>query len=178
MKHKIFLIVSGILLGVLLVSVFCMVDREKVGEWFFGTPTEIKSGFSPELLNAMKERYQITIPDDAVFIKGIVTDGFREGFVVFLFELPMETKLDLGDDRGASDYVFQRLNLDESQYELCGRGRNFTDDWDEDFVRKYDHEISAKHDVYTFLSFSVQEDRIIFRFVGWRPGEAFYRLGG
>ena len=155
-----------------------MVDREKVGEWFFGTPTEIKSGFSPELLNAMKERYQITIPDDAVFIKGIVTDGFREGFVVFLFELPMETELSPDDCCGVSDYVSQKLNLDESQY-----GRGYDDgeelwwaDWDEDFVCKYDYSIESHID-FTSLSFSVQEDRIIFRFVGWRPGGAFYRLG-
>ena len=79
MRHKILLIVSGILLGVLLVSVALFgIGKEKND-----APIEIKNGFSPELLNAMKERYQITIPDDAVFIKGIVTDGFREGFVVF-----------------------------------------------------------------------------------------------
>ena len=174
MKHKIFLIVSGILLGVLLVSVFCMVDREKVGEWFFGTPTEIKSGFSPELLNAMKERYQITIPDDAVFIRGFNTNSFRDPCVVFLFELPMETELSPDDCDGVSDYVFQRLNIDESHYDSAGRGKqHYLNNENEDLTRIYDYDIKRKHEGFTFLSFSVETDRIIFRFVGWHPSGVF-----
>ena len=170
MKHKIFLIVSGILLGVLLVFVALFgIGKEKND-----APIEIKNGFSPELLNAMKERYQITIPDDAVFIRGFNTNSFRDPCVVFLFELPMETELSPDDCDGVSDYVFQRLNIDESHYDSAGRGKqHYLNNENEDLTRIYDYDIKRKHEGFTFLSFSVETDRIIFRFVGWHPSGVF-----
>lgn len=57
---------------------------------FFGHPTEIEQGFSAELVDRLKTGFGVTIPDGAVFEKGLCTNSFRDPFFVIIFTVPLK----------------------------------------------------------------------------------------
>lgn len=53
---------------------------------FFGTaPLEIESGFSDKMMSLLSERYELSIPDSAVFIKGYFDRAFRDQSLIVSF---------------------------------------------------------------------------------------------
>lgn len=63
---------------------------------FFSTgPIEIKSGFSNRLTSLLSERYELNIPDSAVFIDGRFTRDFRDPSVVICFTVEADTFEDM-----------------------------------------------------------------------------------
>lgn len=57
---------------------------------FFGQPTEIKKGFSAELVDRLKTHFGVTVPDGAVFEKGLCTNSFRDPIFVIIFTVPLK----------------------------------------------------------------------------------------
>lgn len=130
MKNKklIFAIVIVIVAG----SIYaCHVAAVRSGWPFIENPTEIKSGLTPELVAYLKSRYQISIPENAVFIKGINTNSFRDPCIVIEFECPVDEIVPADDD--GSSVVFQALDLDESLYRAHGHEDQGTVYWLDDF---------------------------------------------
>ena len=68
MRHKlgIFIVMAIVLVILLLVTALWVIGA---GWHSQGNPIEIKDGFSAELRKALETNYEITIPDDAVFVK-------------------------------------------------------------------------------------------------------------
>lgn len=78
--------------------------REAFGHFLFGdTPTQIENGFIPELTEMLSEKYGLTIPENAEFIRGDYTNAFRDPAAVIEFRLPAATE----------DMLFDRLLSDE-----------------------------------------------------------------
>lgn len=142
--------------------------QQVFGGWLFGSPTEIKKGFSSELLEGLRSRYHLSIPDNAVFIKGFNTNS-RDPSVVVLFECPMteENPSDL------HEYVFRALELDEEIWKPFGRNYSETEEWFEVVGGSLEWEIAHQTEVFTHIQFSVCEDVLTVRLVGWRPGAQY-----
>lgn len=141
---------------------------------FFDTPTEICDGFSPALIHTLNTKYQISIPENANFIKGINTNSFRDPMVVILFECAIDDLVPAKCDGGYGySYVFQALNLNESTYEFGGVDEEVKADWYNDFGGTLDYIIKCKDDPHTFISYSIINDTLTVRFIGRHPGAAF-----
>lgn len=170
-KHIILLVAAAVILVPLLMwGIIATV----FGGWLFGdTCTEIKKGFSDELLSVLDTQYQITIPDDAVFIKGINTNAFRDPMVVVLFEIPVEPYKKLSDPDRLCNYVIQKLHLDQELYTSGGADHEIKADWYEEMGGLFDYSITNRHNSFTFLSFELHDDRVLIRFVGHHPGATF-----
>lgn len=171
MKHKDGIILAIAIIGMILLlsGLFLYTQRG----WFISdSRTEITTGFSPELLNVLDSRYQITIPEDAVFCKGINTNSFRDPRVVILFELPVETDL-AADMPDPTDYVFQRLKLDKSRYRFAGHDDETIAQLYKDLGGKLEYMLKDQHESFTCLSYALHEDKLVIRFVGWHPGATF-----
>jgi len=139
--------------------------------WMFGSSsTEIRNGFSSELVAYLDTRYHLTIPENAKFSKGIFSSSFRDSFVVILFECAIDDVTVAERNRGV-DYIFQTLKLDESNYhKFGGVDREVKADWYDDFGGKFDYCVESKKDPYTFISYTFSNDTLTIRFVGYRPG--------
>ena len=142
--------------------------------WTRGFRTEdIRQGFSSELKEGLQSRYQIAIPDNAVFIKGVNARSVQDPAVIVLFHIPLE-----GDCRLAQEdpyaYVARVLQLDE-EYWSNGKARDEERFWDdyEALGGRMDWQITPKEEMFTVLSFSVSEDILTVRLYGWRPGAEF-----
>lgn len=137
-----------------------------------GNPIEIKDGFSAELRNALETNYEITIPDDAVFVKGFCTNALREPVLVILFELPLDANQML-EDEDTYIYICQQLKLDPSRYTYSYYDEEIVADWYEEMGGKLNHKIDDGKNPFTFLSYSLCEDKITIRFFGNNPGLTF-----
>ncbi len=170
MKHKI--ILNAIILSVIILAALTIVSCDSFSCWFFGEPTEICEGFSYELTGSLADRYQITIPQEAIFIKGINTNAFRDPSVVILFECPLNEIPSMDDNLGL-DFVFRALSLDESRYSYGGRDEKIFADWFDELGGMLDYKIVDKNDHHTFISYSFGENVLRIRFVGRHPGKTF-----
>lgn len=143
--------------------------RQVLCDWLFGSPTEIKKGFSSEMLTGLRSRYDLSVPDNAVFIKGFNTNSFQDPSVVILFTCPMmeENPSDL------YDYVFRALKLDEESWKPFGRNNSETEEWFEAVGGRLEWEIAHQTERFTHIQFSVCEDALTVRLVGWRPGAQY-----
>lgn len=171
MRHKRSILIVTVIISVaLLLSSFVMAAQS--GWFFYDTYIEIENGFSAELLSILVARYQISIPDNAIFVKGINTNAIRDPSVVILFELPTEIHIASEMD-SLNNYIFEKLNLDKSRYTFGGFDEEIYADWYEEMGGKLDYLIKDKHDSHTFLSYTLHKDKIIVRFVGRHPGATF-----
>lgn len=168
MKHKWPLILlAGIVVLSLLVGGF-------IGyfHWAFRTSfqkTEIKEGFSPELLEELQTQYGITIPEEAQFIKGYNLPGWQDSYVAILFEYPLAQSI-AGD---STNFVRQLLKLDSTRYPGFGSDRKqfHESDWYDELGGTM--EFATGDGKYTTISYTAQQSKIIIRIIGWRPGEEF-----
>lgn len=171
MRHKRSILIVTVIISVTLLLSGLVVATQS-GWFFYDTYTEIENGFSAGLLSVLDAQYQITIPDDAIFVKGINTNAIRDPSVVILFELPIEVHIASEID-SLNNYIFQKMNLDKSRYTFGGFDEEISADWYEEMGGKLDYIIKDKHDAHTFLSYTLHEGKIIVRFVGRHPGATF-----
>lgn len=137
--------------------------------WTPAAPTEI-SGFSPELIESLNTKYQISIPENAKFIKGIYTNAFRDPGIVIMFEFPNDDLNFLTADlQDVIDCLYRTLNLDGSIYGYGGVDQEMKVDWYDDFGGSLDYIIENKNDPHTVISFSLSKDTFLVRFVGRHP---------
>ena len=96
MKHKcleILGIIFLILLALSLVLLLLFYAFSAYVHWGMRQPspvTEIKGGFSQELLDALQSQCDIAIPENAKFIKGYNFTTWQEVYVAILFECPID----------------------------------------------------------------------------------------
>ena len=165
-------IVSLILVVLLLILTGAFLAYLK---WAFSTSfqnSEIKEGFSPKLLEVLQTRYDITIPEDAQFIKGYNIPGWQDSFVAVLFELPITGTYESGYHM--SDYIRQRLNLgtrypgpakDEEQF--------LGSEWYDELGGQMEWMLDDSSHGFTYISYNIESDKLVIRFIGWRPGATF-----
>lgn len=172
-KHYILIIMAFILVVLLLPRSASPLQSGWLLGWLItDTSTKIEDGFTEELLSVLDTKYHITIPEDAVFIKGINSNDMHDPSVVILFELPAEPVLS-SDREGVYNYIFQKLELDESRHHGGGHSTKIAADWYEEFGGELEYEIKDERQAFTYISYKLQDDKIIIRFVGWRPGATF-----
>ncbi len=87
---------------------------------FSDETTEIKEGFTPELLDTLEKQYGITVPENSVFLKGYNANAFQDySHVVVVFECPLHNfdneSMSLSDCMSI-DYISQLLSLNEKDY--------------------------------------------------------------
>lgn len=168
MKHK-YLKQLGSIVLILFIIVGLFLA---VGMWawngLFGN-TEIKKGFSPELLEALQTQYGITIPEEAKFIKGYNTGG-QDNSVLIYFECSV-TDNSAAEDH--SKYIKQLLKLDAARYQ--GSVLNQSDDTDlvAELGDEMDYEITDNSISYTSIKYKIEGDKLLIRFHGWRPKTTF-----
>ena len=163
-KHYILIIMAFVLVVLL---------RGWLLGWLITDPsTKIEDGFTEELLSVLDTQYHITIPEDAVFIKGINTNAMRDPCVVILFEIPAEPGLS-SEIESVYNYISQKLKLDESRHHFGGRDMEIAADWYEELGGKFEYQITDARDAHTFLSYKLQNNKIIIRFVGRHPSSTF-----
>lgn len=137
--------------------------------WLGDHSTEIKKGFSVELIEHLQSNHQLSVPDNAVFVKGINTGGLREHTLILVFELPLAGE-NLSEETDWDAYVFRALGLEDEQWRPAAKTPIA---WDrlEEFGGELDQQIEK--DFYTFLQYSVRDDAVILRLWDGRPGETF-----
>ena len=168
MKHK-----NIILPSILLVVFITALTIVACNSWLsFDERTEICEGFSNELISTLASRYQMTIPQDAVFIKGINTNTIRDPMVVILFECPLNDIQSMDDNNGCS-FVCSTLKLDESRYSFGGHDEKIPTEWFDEFGGMLDYKIVDNNDPHTFISYSFSGNVLTIRFVGRHPGKTF-----
>lgn len=172
MKHKITICLIVI---IVLISITTCLAVATSNSWvFFDTPTEIRGGFSTELICFLNTKYQISIPEKATFIKGINTNTIRDPMVVIMFECAIDDMVPSEYDSGYGySYVFQALNLNESLYTFGGVDEEVNTDWYDDFGGTLDYRIVYKGDPHTFISYSLSNNSLIIRLVVRHPGGTF-----
>lgn len=136
-------------------------------------PTQIEQGFSPELLDKLKSHYGISIPEQAQFIKGYNCPGFRDSFVAVQFAFPISG--DPREDDNMASYLHQLLQLG-TRYGTVARKDvpQFTGAaWYAELGGQMQWMLDDKTLDYTHISYNIEADRLVVRFVGWRPGASF-----
>lgn len=163
MKHKIL-----IPLGALIIVGLFLVYGLYAWNGLFGE-TEIKKGFSTELLEGLQTQYGITVPEDAKFIKGYNTGG-TDNFVLIHFECPV-TDNSAAEDH--SKYIKQLLKLDAARYQGSGLNQRDGTDLAAELGGKMDYEIADNSISYTSIKYKIEGSKLLIRFHGWRPKTTF-----
>ena len=92
--------------------------------------------------------------------------------LVILFELPLDANQVL-EDEDTYTYICQQLKLDPSRYTYSYYDEEIATDWYEEMGGKLNHKIDDGKNPFTFLSYSLFEDKITIRFFGNNPGLTF-----
>ena len=143
--------------------------REIVGGFLFGSPTEIKKGFSTKLLEQLESHYQISVPDNAVFIKGFNTNAFRDPSVLILFECPITEEVPLTDEAKHA-CVFRTLGLDEAYWSLSRNSDEVSPgEWVDAMGGLLEKQTEHKKEPYTYISYSISADTLTVLFDGHHP---------
>jgi hypothetical protein len=170
MKHK-WILNAGIALlaivlavGLLLACVdACIIGLLELSE----RKTEIKQGFSPELLICLQTRFGITIPEEAQFLEGYNMPGFQDPSVDILFELPISNMHETDDHM--FNYLHRVLKLGH-RYSGPERADSYRDD---ELGGQMEWELRDQTRYYTYISYRIEANKLVIRFQGWRPGTTF-----
>lgn len=145
------------IVGILGFGAVCFLD--------FATDRMVIDGFSDALTDGLYEQYGITIPEDAKFIKGLYSRTMNESYLAVLFECPLN---DAGED--LSKYVYGLLKLDKKGYRSASREyAEIAADWFEEMGGHFEYGFDHVHDLFNSISFSVKDDKLLIRFIGYRP---------
>ena len=172
MKHK---ASAGIILGFILLFLILLLTvgilliryndtaREAFGQFLFGdTPTQIENGFTPELTQMLSEKYGLTVPENAEFIRGYYTNAFRDPAVVIEFKLPAATE----------DTLFDRLLSDEKWEPNPSQADPALQNTLIDSDTVYQKVVDSSDREYTLLFYTVTSDgSISCCFYGHHPGD-------
>lgn len=140
--------------------------------WLGDHSTEIQEGFSQELVEDLYAKYQISIPENAVFVKGIHTNALREPKTFILFKCPIAGE-DLTTRENVNAYIFRTLGLDDDHWTQVGVAETIVMDHLEEMGGPLDWQIDY-HDGYSaFIQFSVRDSEVVMRFWDNRPGNGY-----
>ncbi len=171
MKRKTVFDLIIIVLSVILLAVGAFVLFSHLMFDNTASPTEIKKGFSPKLLSDLKDRYGITIPKEASFIKGYNDNDFREGNCYILFECPADESV---RDEETAAYIIRLLGLDSTRYSYSHNDIDLhTKPWFDEADGQLDHMLIYNDRPFTYISYSFKKDKVLIRFKGWRPRYSF-----
>lgn len=134
--------------------------------------TEIKQGFSQQLLNELETRYGITIPEEAQFIKGYNCLNMRDNYVSILFECPVSETYE--DDDHMAAYMKQLLTLG-TRYSGASKDtpQFIGSEWYEELGGQMEWMLEDESIDYTYISYNIEANKLVIRFTGWRPGAIF-----
>lgn len=182
MKHEVGTIVAVIALVLVISIVVVAVALYAYGKWIFReTDTEIKEGFSPKLLDALKDEYGITIPADAVFVEGHNPKLTRDPVICISFECPLnnfdkdsfdKTESYSYKEEYLAEYVRKVLSLDENRFDYGRFDDQIYGGWDDGWGNRLDYSL-VDRSLNTCISFSVIDDKLVIRFVGQPFGYTF-----
>ena len=128
----------------------------------FATERMVIDGFSDALTDGLYEQYGITIPEDAKFIKGLYSRVMNDSAVVVLFECPLNDA-----DEDLSKYVYEIMKLDKKGYRSASREyAEIAADWFEEMGGHLEYGFNSE---FSYISFSVKDDKLLIRFIGTRP---------
>ena len=137
--------------------------------WNSDPRTDIESGFSDALITRLDDVYGITVPDDAEFVGGYFTNGFRDDFLILAFDV--EIPSDTAASSVISDMLGNRNGNVSLHFEDVGQ-ENWKGDLSSEFGRKYINSIELDT-AFSSLYYSSPHDGVIsLCLVGWRPGNA------
>lgn len=170
MKHKWKWAIVTIVILFVAVAGFFAIGAYSFIHLFEPTLIEIKKGFSPELTGALKEEYEITVPENATFIKGynyyLPQDPSE---VIVWFECPID---ELPEGEGG-DLVCRLLELEEDSYSSqAWRAEKHSNELYNE-MGEFDYQINYKKKSDTYISYKFDQGKIIIRFVGWKPPCSF-----
>ena len=168
-RKKLALIVSA---SVAVLLVVACVFWAMFGFWLYDPSGEIENGFSPELIEEMKIRYGITVPENAVFLSGYNLYHPQDSFVVVYFEVPFDT-LKNKDKLSENIYIRNLLSIDEKWCFGGTGGMVFHYEWFEKMGGEMENSLTKKDTSYTSLEYSFENDKLILRLIGWRPTQMF-----
>ena len=146
--------------------------NEIAAGFFFGTPTEIKKGFSPELREELASHYQVDIPSNAVFIKGYNTNALQDSSVLLVFEIPLSEDLPERSE-AMDDYVVGALGLEEAYWTASRESDRMAGEWIEAMGGPWERQVEHKVEPYTSLHYRDDGDRVTVFFNGHRPHTSF-----
>lgn len=168
MKHKYLKQPGNIVLILLIITGLFLAFGMFTWNGLFGD-TEIKKGFSAELLKELQTQYGITIPEEAKFIKGYNTGG-TDNFVLICFECPITDNYALENH---NEYIRQLLKLDAARYQGSGLNQSDGTDLAAELGGKMDYEITDSNTSYTSIKYKIEGGKMLIRFHGWRPKTTF-----
>ena len=144
-----------------------------LGDLVFGNAaTEIRGGFSDELREVMETKYGVTIPDDAVFVKGLNTNAWQDPGVVVLFTCPMPAGGE--GELAAFPYIERHLKLTAGWSESARTDGAFSvEDWIEETGGQMPNRIDCS-DGFSHIAWRAEGNVLTLRFFGFRPGKTFY----
>lgn len=180
------IVILVVLIAILLTGLLGVVlDNGRIlGNLIFGdTPTKIKDGFSEELKEKLSQRYGLYIPDQAQFIDGCYTNGFRDAYIVITFEIAI-SELAYEAERLIGDQERQDESVGQAIRSMLLAGKNWGHDLsvgayelrivedlnllNSDVV--YTKKLACPAAPFTSLFYNISNAGTVqFCFVGWRP---------
>ncbi len=129
----------------------------------FGSPSEIKDGFSQELVDTLQNQYSVTVPDGAEFINGYNASG-REGYLIIFFECESE------------DFsIYKALSIDDDTYEnvtsLTAEHKYRSDSFN--LGGEMHYTLKHKSIDFTSIEYRITDGKLQIRFIGYRPDNIF-----
>ncbi len=142
------------ILTIVLSAVFllCLCSCSIIDEAF--SPSEIEDGFSDEWLKTLSDKYNLNIPESAIYQKGFFEPG-QDFSVHMLFTVSADDFDSMIGDGWTKD----------------AEGHSFGDEWYTDLTDKELSHYYVYSKQYTVLFFSdaSEDSTITCVFVGWRP---------
>lgn len=126
---------------------------------FFSTaPLEIESGFSDKMTSLLSERYELSIPDSAAFIKGCFDRAFRDPSLTVSFTVD-------------SDEFEEMLAV---SWEKLNNPQGYTGVFGSEYDFEPDGGYSYQKELYTYILFTENGDgtRTCY-FIGRHPNTSF-----
>ncbi len=140
-----------------------------------GFYTEIKEGFSPNIVRELEKYCGIIIPEDAEFIKGIHINA-RDPAAVYVFSCPADYD-EFNEDDGYQ-CVTKLLGLNKDQWSSFPmRNKDSFSDDHQEFIKRFSYDFGGELDfeldykIKDFVTlryeYSQEDNKIIFRLYIW-----------
>ena len=170
-KRKFYLKQQWTVIAALIALSALLCGCQAIGDWVFGDSFPIRDGFSDDLREVLQTKYGVTIPDDAVFVKGLNTNAWLDPGVVVLFTCPMPAGGE--GELAAFPYLERHLGLTDAWSESARTDGAFSNEgWLEGMGGRMPNRIDYQ-DGFSHIAWKAEGETILIRFFGFRPGRSF-----
>jgi hypothetical protein len=107
MKEGLSFVRKCIFLGTILIITILFISSCDISP----DPTPIKNGFSSEMQDLLKDRYELTIPESAIFIDGYYDNEYQDNAVHITFKIPTDVENNIYSSNW-EDYSGDNYNKD------------------------------------------------------------------